>query len=66
MAGNFNLILAAPGLANTGSVLIDSNVPSWLRFDWNTAVPGDENPAGQATFGLFSGENAQIYLREVY
>jgi MSHA biogenesis protein MshQ len=65
-AGNFNLRLAAPGIGNTGSVIIESSVPSWLRYDWNAALPGDENPAGIAAFGLFGGDRSQIYLREVY
>ncbi len=64
--GDFNLRLAAPGIGNTGSVLINGTVPAWLEFDWNTSTPGDENPTGQATFGLFGGESRQIYLREIY
>jgi hypothetical protein len=66
VAGDFNLTLAAPGATNHGSVRIDSIVPAWLRFDWDQAVPGDENPSGHATFGLYDGDSAQIYLREVY
>jgi len=64
--GDMNLTLAAPGPTNTGSVTITSTVPAWLRFDWNVAAPGEENPAGQATFGLYSGDSQQIYIREVY
>ena len=64
--GNFNLQLAAPGAGNSGSVLINGTVPIWLRYDWNTATSGDENPSGQATFGIFGGETRQIYMREVY
>jgi MSHA biogenesis protein MshQ len=64
--GDFNLRLAAPGSGNTGSVLLTGTVPAWLEFDWNTSTPGDENPTGQATFGLFGGESRQIYLREIY
>lgn len=66
LTGDFNLTLAAPGIGNTGSVQIDATVPSWLRFDWDAATPGDENPSGQAAFGLYKGDSAQIYLREVY
>ena len=66
LGGDFNLTLAAPGLGNTGSVTLSATVPTWLRFDWNALVPGDENPTGQATFGIFSGEARQIYLREIY
>jgi len=64
--GDFNLRLAAPGAGNNGSVRIDATVPSWLRFDWDAASPGDENPWGHAAFGLYKGEAGQIYLREVY
>lgn len=64
--GDFNLRLAAPGAGNQGSVVIDATVPQWLRFDWDTGVAGDENPVGQATFGIFGGERRQIYTREIY
>ena len=53
---NFGLTLAAPGVGNSGGVTITSSVPAWLRFDWNVALPGDENPSGHATFGLYPGE----------
>ena len=65
-AGDFNLRLAAPGAGNSGSVVINGTVPTWLRYDWNTTTPGDENPIGQATFGIFGGESRQIYTRELY
>jgi hypothetical protein len=62
--GDFNLRLAAPGAGNTGSVVIEATVPAWLQFDWNSL--GNENPRGQATFGIFGGDKRQIYTREVY
>jgi MSHA biogenesis protein MshQ len=65
-ASDFNLTLQAPNAPNNGSVRIDSTVPAWLRFDWDASVAGDENPTGYATFGLFDGDPAQIYLREIY
>jgi hypothetical protein len=64
--GAFNLRLAAPGAGNNGGVTIGATVPQWLRFDWNTLTLGDENPAGQATFGIYGGERTQIYTREIY
>lgn len=66
LAGDFNLRLAAPGAGNEGGLLIGASVPAWLRFDWNAATPGDEDPAGQVTFGIYGGDSHQIYLREVY
>lgn len=65
-AGDFNLWLKAPGVGHAGSVQINAAVPAWLRYDWDLAAPGDEDPVGQATFGLFKGETSQIYLREIY
>jgi hypothetical protein len=66
MAGDFNFTLLAPGAGNSGSVVITSVVPDYLQFDWNGATPGNENPAGQATFGLYGGVPRRIYLREIY
>jgi MSHA biogenesis protein MshQ len=64
--GDFNLRLGAPGAGNQGSVNITATVPDWLKFDWDTGALGDENPSGQATFGIFGGEQRQIYTREIY
>ena len=58
--------LAAPGAGNQGSVLVRATVPPWLRFDWDAGAVGDENPTGQATFGIFGGERRVIYTREIY
>ena len=66
VGGDFGLRLAAPGVGNTGSVRVDAVVPTWLRFDWDAATAGDENPSGIATFGVFGGHGSQIYLRELY
>ena len=66
LAGDFNLRLAAPGAGNQGSVLVRATVPPWLRFDWDAGAVGDENPTGQATFGIFGGERRLIYTREIY
>lgn len=66
LAGDFNLRLAGPGAGNNGRVLVTTAVPTSLRLDWNGAVPGYDNPAGQATFGIYNGEQWQIYTREIY
>ena len=66
VSGDFRLRLAAPGPGNQGSAVVDATVPAWLRFDWDTGTVGDEDPAGQATFGIFGGERRVIYTREIY
>jgi hypothetical protein len=65
LAGDFNLRLAAPGAGNHGGVSIRATVPAWLRFDWDAGAAGDEDPTGQATFGIFGGERRLIYTREI-
>ncbi|MDZ7642986.1 MAG: DUF6701 domain-containing protein [Woeseiaceae bacterium] len=66
LAGDFNLNLRAPGAGNDGSTTVTADVPDWLRFDWDAAAPGAENPAGTATFGIYRGEDRRIYTRELY
>jgi MSHA biogenesis protein MshQ len=63
-SGDFVAILRAPGAGNDGTVTVTTVVPSWLRFDWNTATPGLENPSGIATFGVFQGDAKRIFQTE--
>ena len=65
-AGDFNLVLQAPGDTNDGSVVVTGSVPIWLQYDWNSATPGFENPSATAVFGIYSGERRQIYTREIF
>ena len=62
--GNANLFLSAPGAGKNGSIDLTVNAPAWLKYDWNTAVAGDENPTSRAIFGIF--KNPVIYQRENY
>ena len=64
LAGDFVSILRALGAGNDGTVTVTTVVLAWLRFDWNAAVPGEENPTGIATFGLFKGEAKRIFQTE--
>lgn len=71
-AGEAGLVLSAPGDGNTGTVDLGQDLsPSgdalpWLRFDWDQDGNHDDDPTGRATFGVFSGEGAVIFQREVY
>lgn len=61
-AGNFNLILAAPGAGNTGSLTVTGSAPSWLQYSWGAS----SNPSGIATFGEFPAPASRVHQREVY
>jgi hypothetical protein len=56
IAGQINLVLAAPGAGNAGAATVTATAPGWLQ-------PG---PAALATFGVFPGPASRIYQRETY
>ncbi len=66
LGGDFNLFLQAPGAGNDGSTVITGDVPPWLEFDWDGALPGLEDPSAIATFGIYDGDGRRIYTRELY
>jgi MSHA biogenesis protein MshQ len=66
VAGKYNLILAAPGSGNAGSLDVSVNAPAWLQYVWNAASGQPSDPVGIASFGVFPGAAARIYQREVY
>ena len=66
LGGDFNLHLQAPGAGNDGSTTATADVPEWLEFDWDAALPGLEDPSGTAVFGIFRGVDRRIYIRELY
>ena len=61
-AGNFNLILAAPGAGDSGALSVTATAPAWLQYNWGSSV----NPSGMATFGVFPGPASRVHQREVY
>ncbi|MGO9988123.1 MAG: DUF6701 domain-containing protein [Steroidobacteraceae bacterium] len=61
-AGNFNLILAAPGAGDTGALSVTATAPAWLQYNWGSS----QNPSGMATFGVFPGPASRVHQREVY
>lgn len=65
-AGTDMLTLSSAGAGNDGSVTINLNVPVWLQFDWDGDGTHDNDPSATATFGIFHGNDATIYRRELY
>ena len=58
---------------NTGYIDIEVDLATatgagleWLYFDWDGDLVHDNNPTGRATFGVYRGADAMIYLRELY
>ena len=65
-AGMDIVSLTAPGTGNDGSVTIDLAAPAWLQFDWDGDGNYVNDPSATATFGVFHGNDATIYRRELY
>ena len=75
IAGGSELIISdnsvtskGAGAGNTGHVDITSkltNLP-WLLYDWDGDTVNDNCPTARATFGIYKGNEKQIYFREVY
>lgn len=69
--GDLGLTFTAPLAGNTGyaDMVFDLSLATgadleWLRYDWNGDGSHDEDPAARATFGVYSGSAAVIYIRE--
>lgn len=62
-----NLGVTGSGNACVGgaSIAASGAAQSWLQGAWNGAAY-DQNPAARASFGLYRGSRALIYLREMY
>lgn len=69
--GLAGLSLSAPGVSCTGKVEMTVDLSTatgidleWLRFNWIGGGAPDEDPSGEAAFGIFRGEDELIYRRE--
>jgi len=61
-AGNFNLILAAPGAGHNGALSVTAAAPSWLQYTWGLS----SSPVAIGTFGEFPAPASRVHQREVY
>lgn len=74
LSGDAGLTWSAPGVAGEVELRIDlgasgANLP-WLRSDWpddgNLDGTLDDDPRARATFGIWEGRDALIFVRELY
>jgi len=71
--GIFNLTFSIPGAGNTGYIDVTPDLGatgadvSWLKYDWTLgAGVFNENPTGRATFGIYQGNDVNIYKSQTY
>jgi MSHA biogenesis protein MshQ len=65
-AGDAGLVFSAPNATGYIDVQSDLSLLPWLLYDWDGDGNHDNDPAARASFGLFKGHPALIYLRENY
>jgi len=74
LSGDAGLTWSAPGVAGEVELRIDlgasgANLP-WLRSDWtddgNLDGALDDDPKARATFGIWEGRDALIFVQELY
>jgi len=63
------MILTAPGNGNLGTINVEYDIATWLKYDWDwngvEVKNFNENPTAVATFGLYRGNDRIIYHREI-
>lgn len=62
------MLLEITGSGNQGTVNVEYDIYSWLKYDWNwdgvSAKEFTDNPSAIATFGMYRGNDRIIYQRE--
>ncbi|MGE4491833.1 MAG: DUF6701 domain-containing protein, partial [Syntrophotalea sp.] len=58
------LTFSAPGSNGYIQVRADLSLLPWLRYDWDGDGAHDDDPAARASFGIYKGRPAVIYMRE--
>jgi len=71
LAGNLGVGLTAPGAGINGNIIISpglTGVADWLQYDWDSVGVGlfDDDPSAIATFGIYIGNNVDIYKQQTY
>lgn len=70
-SGSVDLVVRLDGVGGGSGCVGGAGTPAvgasqpWLRGRWSGAAY-DQNPTARASFGLYRGSRAQIYVRELY
>jgi len=71
LTGNQGVGLTAPGAGIDGNIIVSpglTGVADWLQYDWDSVGVGlfDDDPSAIATFGIYTGNNVDIYKQQTY
>ncbi len=59
-----NPLIISNTLLETGFVDVTHTIDFWLQYDWDNDTNHDNDPTSRATWGVFSGPDEFIYIRE--
>jgi MSHA biogenesis protein MshQ len=71
LAADLGVGLTAPGTGIDGNIIVSpglTGVADWLQYDWDSVGVGqfDDDPSAIATFGIYTGNDVNIYKRQIY
>ena len=75
--GELGATLSAPGLDSMGNSITGTIDLSgflggvvisnpWLRYNWDNGTEFDDDPGATATFGIYKGNDVNIYIQQTY
>ncbi len=70
--GDLGVNLTSPGADNVGQINITGQLSGgivenkWLRYDWDGDGLFNNDPEATATFGIYKGNDVNIYIQQVY
>ena len=64
--GDAGLVFSAANAYGYVDLSLLNTIDSWLLFDWDGNGVHDNLPTARVNFGLYKGNEKQIYFREVY
>ena len=66
--GRFEITLSPAGVNVTETITtaVDTSTEPWLQYDWDNGDVFDDNPFALATFGIYEGNELQIYQRQLF
>jgi MSHA biogenesis protein MshQ len=71
ISGDLGVGLTAPGSGGIDGYIdvspdLSASSDAWLRYDWTGTGSFTEDPTGRATFGIYSGNDVNIYRSQTY
>ncbi|RLA19972.1 MAG: hypothetical protein DRQ62_11190, partial [Gammaproteobacteria bacterium] len=64
--GDAGLVFSAANAYGYVDLSLLNTIDSWLLFDWDANGVHDNLPTARVNFGLYKGNEKQIYFREIY